>query len=405
MSHRPAPPPAAALAAVLVAVPAAVGWAPAPPPDAPDPAAPAPADPAPAEREEAAPADADPDADLVPQRLLPLLHAPEVHRELGLSDDRVEQLEALFREIDGPWFRSRNLPVARRRAVIAGLEARVHRWLAENASDAQRERLRQLEYQAQGGRALLRDDPDRPLDLGESRRRRLTDLARRADAALNRVQAARTGGGGEGEVDRLQAAATAAVAAERAGLDEALTPAQRRALLAAVGEPFDVAALDRIYPLAPEFGPAGRWLNSDPLTLAGLRGKVVLVHFYAFECHNCHANFGHYRRWHERYGDDVAVIGVQTPETRRERDPAAVRAAAAARGLDFPILVDLDSEAWDAWANTMWPTVYVVDRDGYVRYWWQGELNWQGATGDATIETLVDRLLKDAPANGDPARG
>jgi len=60
-------------------------------------------------------------------------------------------------------------------------------------------------------------------------------------------------------------------------------------------------------------------------------------------------------------------------------------------------LVDVSSKNWDAWGNTMWPTVYVVDKNGYIRWLWQGELNWQGATGDKSIEKLVDELLEETP--------
>lgn len=117
-------------------------------------------------------------------------------------------------------------------------------------------------------------------------------------------------------------------------------------------------------------------MNSKPLTLKELRGKVVLVHFYAFQCHNCHANFEIYRRWHDQLrSKGVEVVGIQTPETPTERDPAAVKSAAAERKLEFPILVDLESKNWAAWGNTMWPTVYVIDKNGYIRHWWQGELN------------------------------
>jgi peroxiredoxin len=148
--------------------------------------------------------------------------------------------------------------------------------------------------------------------------------------------------------------------------------------------------------MAPELVAVEHWINSEPLTLAKLRGKVVLVHFYAFQCHNCHANFDIYRRWHGQLRErGVVVLGIQTPETSRERDPQAVKAAARDRELQFPILVDLDSENWKAWGNTMWPTVYVVDKQGYLRHLWQGELNWNGATADKTIEQVVEQALAE----------
>ena len=141
---------------------------------------------------------------------------------------------------------------------------------------------------------------------------------------------------------------------------------------------------------------AGEWAGTGRTSLESERGKVVLVHFYAFQCHNCVANFKHYNRWHETLSKKgVTVIGIQTPETSAERDSKLVQKAAKEQGFGFPVLIDLKNSNWDAWGNTMWPTVYVIDKNGYIRSWWQGELNWQGATGDQTIETLVDELLME----------
>ncbi|MEZ6074105.1 MAG: redoxin domain-containing protein [Pirellulaceae bacterium] len=131
--------------------------------------------------------------------------------------------------------------------------------------------------------------------------------------------------------------------------------------------------------MAPELIPVEHWLNSKPLQLKELRGKVILIHFYAFQCHNCHANFKHYNTWQEEFGgDQVVVIGIQTPETSTERDPQAVTAAAKERGFQFRYSSTSESANWKAWSNTMWPTIYVIDKQGYIRYLWQGKLNWQG---------------------------
>jgi peroxiredoxin len=141
---------------------------------------------------------------------------------------------------------------------------------------------------------------------------------------------------------------------------------------------------------------SGHWAGASATNLADQRGKVVLLHFYAFQCPNCIANFEHYKRWHETLSSrGVSVIGIQTPETNAERDVQQVQRAAKDKGFTFPVLVDVKSSNWDAWANTMWPTVYVIDKQGYIRFWWQGELNWQGATVDKTIETLVEDLLQE----------
>jgi thiol-disulfide isomerase/thioredoxin len=327
---------------------------------------------------------------LVPQHLLGLVHAPQTHRELGLDPSQVAKLEALLATIDGEWFRSRILPAEQRRPIIAQLEQQVWAWLETNATAEQVERLRQLERRALSVRMCLRSDVAAQLALTSQQVARFEKLALATEKVNAQLQAAWAAG----EVStELQSQATAAAQAEIDALTEILDTEQTRKLNTLVGKPFDASQLTRIYPLAPELQASKHWINSSPLTLESLRGKVVLVHFYAFQCHNCHANFDHLQRWSTKWGDKVVVLGIQTPETAAESDPAQVRAAAKERGLTFPVLVDLDRKNWNAWANTMWPTVYVVDQNGYLRRWWQGELNWQGATGDQEIEQVVEDLL------------
>ncbi len=145
---------------------------------------------------------------------------------------------------------------------------------------------------------------------------------------------------------------------------------------------------------APEFQDVTRWINSEPLTMAKLRGKVVLIHFWTNGCSNCMNNYPHYRSWQKRYADkDVVIVGIHTPETEGEREIERIKEQAAKHGLKFPIAVDNDGANWRAWDNRYWPTVYVVDRHGIVRYGWEGELNYQGAAGEETVRKVVDKLL------------
>ncbi len=94
-------------------------------------------------------------------------------------------------------------------------------------------------------------------------------------------------------------------------------------------------------------------------------------------------------------GKGVTMIGIQAPETPAEHDPTKIRNAARAEQIDYPVLLDLQSQSWKAWSNKMWPTVYVIDRKGYIRMWWQGELNWEGATGDKKVADLVQQLINE----------
>jgi len=332
--------------------------------------------------------------DLIPPRLLGLVHAPEVHAELHLNAEQITGLENLFRDIDARWFPARILPAEEQLSAIGELEQQVLDWFRENASVKQQNRLLQLEYYAQSGRMLLREDVGKKIGMHKSQQEQLADLARETDAVRQKLAQSKFG---DPTIKTLQAAFTKSLQAERTALDKVVRPQQWQQLKELLGDPFDSSKLKRIYAMAPEFAEVQHWINSQPLTMNELRGKVVLVHFYAFQCHNCHANFEIYQRWHQELTDQgVVVVGIQTPETSRERDPDAVRNAAAERQLKFPVLVDLKSENWKAWGNTMWPTVYVVDKKGYIRHWWQGEMHWKGATADETIEEVVRDLLKES---------
>lgn len=326
------------------------------------------------------------EASHVPQTLLPLVHAAEVQEELGLTADSLAGFLEELRVIDAQWWPARNRPPAESRRITAELEARMLKRLREVAGAPAVMRLRQLELQAQGPRALVRPEVAEYLGLTKEQILRLA----KAIAATERAAA-------EAAKQSAEESALEEVRdAERRVVDQSLTSDQARKLATLLGEMFDTASLDRIYPLAPELVDSGHWTSEKPLTLESLRGRVVLLHFYAFQCHNCVANFPHYKRWHKTFSDKgVVVIGIQTPETQAERDVLKVKQAAKEQGFEFPVLIDLQNKNWDAWGNTMWPTVYIIDKDGYIRGWWQGELNWDGATGDRAIEEIVNKLLEE----------
>jgi thiol-disulfide isomerase/thioredoxin len=141
------------------------------------------------------------------------------------------------------------------------------------------------------------------------------------------------------------------------------------------------------------------WLNTPdgkPLTLASRRGKVTIVHFWTFGCINCKRNLPSYERWQRRYRKyDVEIIGVHTPETPGERSEATVAAQVKKLGITYPILIDSKSENWKRWRQEWWPTVYLIDKAGRVRYGWAGELDYKGASGEAKMIRLIDALRKE----------
>lgn len=325
---------------------------------------------------------------VVPQNLLKLIHTPEVQKELGLEDD--VRLLTLLREIDRTWWPSRVLPAAKQFETARKLEKRLIDALAQYLTPGKMRRLREIEIQSQGTRALLRTDVAEELELGPGDIRTIKAAFLVTDSLASQFSEKK---GGDADLEKKLRAAREE---EQTVLDRLLNSSQRRSLENLIGKPLDFRNLKRIYPLAPELIDSDEWAGTGRTTLEGERGKVVLVHFYAFQCHNCVANFEHYNRWHESLSNKgVTVIGIQTPETSAERDSKLVQRAAKEQGFEFPVLIDLKNSNWDAWGNTMWPTVYVVDKKGYIRYWWQGELNWQGATGDQAIERIVDELLME----------
>lgn len=324
----------------------------------------------------------------IPQNLLKLIHTPEVQKELGLEGDA--RLKDVLRKIDRVWWPSRNLPEAKQVETTRELEKRLLDALSKILSPAGMQRLREVEMQSQGTRALLRPDVAEAVGLDAKALRAIKAAFLATDSRARQLNEKRSD-----DAD-LEKQLRAAREKEQSVLNGLLSSSQRRDLGKLIGEPFDVSKLKRIYPLAPELIDSGEWAGTGRISLESEHGKVVLVHFYAFQCHNCVANFKHYNRWHVSLSKKgVTVIGIQTPETNAERDSKLVQQAAKEQGFGFPVLIDLKNSNWDAWGNTMWPTVYVIDKNGYIRSWWQGELNWQGATGDQTIEALVDELLME----------
>ena len=126
--------------------------------------------------------------------------------------------------------------------------------------------------------------------------------------------------------------------------------------------------------LAPDFAGANRWLNSPPLSMEKLRGKVVLVEFWARECINCIHVLPHTKALYEKYGKNgLVVVGVHTPEYDEERDARSLQAALNEFSITWPVAVDNDMRIWNAYDNRYWPAIYLIDRDGRVVYSHFGE--------------------------------
>jgi len=151
-------------------------------------------------------------------------------------------------------------------------------------------------------------------------------------------------------------------------------------------------------PVAPEL-LGESWLNTPgdkPITLASRRGEVTIVQFWTFGCSNCRANLPAYERLQKQFAArGVEIIGVHTPETAGERNPENVARMVKELGITHPVLLDPQSENWRRWGQQYWPTVYVLDRAGRVRFKWEGELNYNGAGGEKKAADLIENLLRE----------
>jgi thiol-disulfide isomerase/thioredoxin len=148
---------------------------------------------------------------------------------------------------------------------------------------------------------------------------------------------------------------------------------------------------------APSLRHAGGWLNSKPLGLAELRGKVVLVDFWTYTCINWRRTLPWVRAWAEKYRDSgLVVVGVHTPEFSFEAEVENVRREAQAQGVNYPIALDSNYAVWHAYDNHYWPALYLIDARGRIRHQQFGE------GGYEQVESLIRQLLTEAGSGSLP---
>lgn len=148
-------------------------------------------------------------------------------------------------------------------------------------------------------------------------------------------------------------------------------------------------------PKAPEFTHPSQteWLNSKPLRLSQLRGKVVLIEFWAFECVNCRRTQPWLHAIQERYADkDFVIVSVHTPELPDERSIANVRTAVGEQRITNPVMVDGDYSYWNAMKNQYWPAFYVIDKRGRIAAQAIGEMH-VGQARAAELEQAIEAQL------------
>jgi len=142
-------------------------------------------------------------------------------------------------------------------------------------------------------------------------------------------------------------------------------------------------------PAAPEIS-GGQWINSEPLTLQSLRGRVVLIEFWTFACSNCRNTLPTIKKWDTQYRKQgLTIIGVHTPELDIERNIDSLRREVTALGITYPVITDNDYMTWTAFKVEAWPTLFVLDKQGRIRWTHEGE----GAY--AETEDVIKNLLAE----------
>lgn len=322
-----------------------------------------------------------------------LLHDRAIHAELKLNEAQRRTLHKSLDELDVQFMALRGQSAEQIAKKLPALKAEAQARLKNVLRPEQHQRLGEIRMRVLGTAALLRPEVATKMDYSGDQRPKLEKIiaeARKGQAALEKQ--AQSGKGGD------------AIAKERARVQieeqtqilELFSKAQQNQWREMVGANFDLSRIGKGAFKAPELALTKEWFNSQPLQLSQLEGQVVVLHFYAFGCINCVHNYPHYRAWQEAFaGQGVTMIGIHTPETSGERSVETARKKAQEEKLVFPIVIDNDKYNWNAWGNTMWPTVYLVDKHGYVRYWWMGELTWQGADGEKIMRQRIEELLAE----------
>lgn len=132
------------------------------------------------------------------------------------------------------------------------------------------------------------------------------------------------------------------------------------------------------------------WVNTEPLTLAGLRGRVVLVDFWDYTCINCLHTLPYIKEWHARYADGgLTILGIHAPEFAFAKDEERIQEAIAQLGIMYPVALDNDFLTWNGFANRAWPAKYLIDTRGYIRVFHHGEGHYR------EMELQIQALLRE----------
>jgi len=149
------------------------------------------------------------------------------------------------------------------------------------------------------------------------------------------------------------------------------------------------------FPTAPELSGT-EWLNTkDAETVAKYKGRITLVHFWAFACGNCKNNLPAIQRLTEKFAKQgLVTVGIHTPEIEIEKKVENVQKAIEKHKITYPVLIDGEYKMWKAFGTQWWPTLYIIDQNGKARWYAAGELNYGERKGESEAEKVIESLLK-----------
>jgi peroxiredoxin len=320
----------------------------------------------------------------IPNPATMVLRSPVIAKHLTLNYRQTLAIDSVLDRVEIElWRLSRDVSSQRNKTAQA-LLGQLQAELSVVLTPFQRQRYQQILWQAQGAQSLLNQGLALQMGLTPDQQQRVMTVLTTLQTTLSRISP-----------NQQALIKQARNAAEREGF-AVLTALQRERLRLLLGMSVDFSRVVQRAFEAPEFTGVNTWINSKALTRAELKGKVTIVHFYTYGCINCVRNLPHYNSWFDRFsGREVQVVGIHRPEMPGEHDIDAVKKKAIEARIKYPVAVDNDSRNWNAWGNHVWPSVYLVDKQGYVRYWWYGELNWQGTPGENWMRHRIEALLKE----------
>lgn len=326
--------------------------------------------------------------------LIFLLRDAHVLKDIGATDSQQQQLLALANELDAIMWPSRNRSAEAVQQSWKQANELAHSRSAQILESSQQQRIREIYHWVYGTRVLLRPEVATELELTQTQQTSLQEMLTKSAEKMQKVW--ENDGTERSQAERTRAARKVLEDEQKSAL-RILNEHQQQEWARLAGSRIDVSKLGRVTFEAPELiaGP-NDWLSERPAPEHDDR-KLTAVHFFANGCINCIRNYEHYKGWDETFRDrGLVIVGIHTPETGEEYDVTRLRQKVAEAGFKFPILVDNEKKNWNAWGNSMWPSVYLIDNHGRIRAWWYGELNWQGTPGEQMMRQRIDELLSEA---------